>query len=165
MLAITWPVRSVFIVTAGDYSDYRILSVWSDREQAEKFTKCYAERTSGGYPDKAEVEEFILDDPRTDGVRTRWVVWFRRSFEGRDLRSQIEGDRVDHLTVEQATEGRVPELGAAIKTIADPRYSLRDHEMIGTGRICVEADDEAHAIRIACDRRAEILAMSGVTAK
>ncbi len=52
--------KTVYIVTCGEYSDYRILAVFSDKETAEAYAKLDV-----GY-DGPSVEEWDLDVPRED---------------------------------------------------------------------------------------------------
>lgn len=73
-------IDRVFIVTTGEYSDYRINSVWTTREAAERK---FAKNGDG------EIEEFILDN---EGDRD--VVLFR---------ANLNTDREDHEIVVEDT--------------------------------------------------------------
>jgi hypothetical protein len=51
-------VDKVFLVTAGEYEEYRILSAWSKKEDSERYMKCFSDEEA------IKVEELIVDDPR-----------------------------------------------------------------------------------------------------
>ncbi len=60
-------MAEVFLVTAGDYSDYAVLAAFSSREQAEAYA---AKRGASSY-DGPQVEEFPLDCPEQAWHQTR----------------------------------------------------------------------------------------------
>lgn len=52
----------VYAVTTGCYSDYRIDCIFSTKEKADEYVKCYS--NSREYDnDEVQVEEYELDDP------------------------------------------------------------------------------------------------------
>ena len=79
----------VYIVTAGEYSDYHIIECFTDKNLANQFKDQYS--THEGYKyDKAEVEEFNLDRPAD-----QWdVIYVRMTKEGvvRETYSSFDGD-------------------------------------------------------------------------
>jgi len=56
-------VASVYIVTAGSYSDYHIITAFSTPEMAERFVAEYNGQHGSYYGEKAEAEEYTLDSP------------------------------------------------------------------------------------------------------
>lgn len=54
---------SVFLLTSGEYSDYRVVGVFSTRDKAEAAVPFY--------PSRPEVEEYVLDVPMHPG----WHFW------------------------------------------------------------------------------------------
>lgn len=62
----------VYIVTQGEYSDYRIKAVFTDNEQAE----LYAAVHSGEY-DPCEVEKWDTDEVHMEGaenIKRLWII-------------------------------------------------------------------------------------------
>ena len=63
--------EKVYIVTAGEYSDYRILAVFSSKERAEDWIDHI-----GQYEDYCYIEEYEVDCPPRKWVGT--YVWITR---------------------------------------------------------------------------------------
>lgn len=59
-------VRPVYIVTTGQYSDYRIEAVFEDEKEAEKYAEFCNQEGDWSY-NTAEVEEFLLNEPAERG--------------------------------------------------------------------------------------------------
>ena len=55
-----------YVVTAGSYSDYRILNIFLDKEEAEKYRENYDKKSHGPYTD-ADVEEYEIQE-KAEGV-------------------------------------------------------------------------------------------------
>lgn len=51
-------MNTIYIVTTGDYSDYSIHSVWTDKSEAERVVKAY---NSGNTYSEAGLEEYHVD--------------------------------------------------------------------------------------------------------
>jgi len=126
-------MKKVFVVTAGSYSDYHIVGVFSTKKLAEEY------RCKLGADD---VEEFELDgfakSLYSKGY-TRYLVWFRG-----DTTTVVDPDITfhnDHL---------------------DAKY-IFTHRNRSSGDLDVElfAKDEKHAVKIASEIRSQIIA-SGV---
>jgi len=71
--------RTIFLVTSGCYSDYRVESVWTTREKAE------AEIQRLGRKD-AEIEEYVLD---SDSVARPW--WNVEFYENGTRVRRVDG--------------------------------------------------------------------------
>jgi hypothetical protein len=65
-------VDSVWIVTEGSYSDYRIVAVFSSEEKAERFID---ERPLGG---DARIETFAVDMWEAVRDNTYWILHFHK---------------------------------------------------------------------------------------
>lgn len=121
------PTSFVYIVTKGQYADYRIVAVYSTQEAAQA---CLA-RFPGGYA-IARIEMYCLDMPLPDMEMPVWHI--RMGYEG-EVRyvKQVPRDDID--------EAFLTECGTIVKT----RY----------GQVIVEcyARDEQHAITIANEQR------------
>ena len=64
-------MSAVFVVTEGEYDDYRILGVFTHREQAEKYccpTGCIAKREPwpSGQERSCRIEPWELNQGKTD---------------------------------------------------------------------------------------------------
>jgi hypothetical protein len=59
-------MTKVFIVTAGEHSDYGIAAVFSTEGAAQRYCDT---RNTGGYGDDHRIEEYELDEPVPDLVR------------------------------------------------------------------------------------------------
>lgn len=69
--------KKVYLITAGEYSDYSVLAVCSTREKAERLCEAI-NRNSGCYGDQAEIEEYPVDSiPIEDLDIPIWCVCFR----------------------------------------------------------------------------------------
>ena len=62
----------LYAVTAGEYSDYRIVTLQTDREKAERIAEVLSDRG-----DVYDVEEFESDDWETD-PRPVWSVYIEK---------------------------------------------------------------------------------------
>lgn len=69
--------KKVYLITAGEYSDYSVFAVCSTREKAEHL--CEAINRNGGcYGDQAEIEEYPVDSiPIEDMDIPVWCVCFK----------------------------------------------------------------------------------------
>ena len=68
--------KKVYLITAGEYSDYSVLTVCSTREKAERFCEIL-NRNGGVYGDKAGIEEYPVDSiPIEDLDIPVWSVCF-----------------------------------------------------------------------------------------
>ena len=57
-------IRTSYIITSGNYSDYHIVAVFMDRQQAEHFLWCY-NRTHSRY-NQADIETWKISDDAID---------------------------------------------------------------------------------------------------
>ena len=124
-------MKKVFLVTRGDYSDYRVCAVFSDEKLAQK----YIDSFNLTY-DEFKIEEYELDIYKNE-LRENYKPFF--------LRMTKEGN---------CTEIRIQK----------ESYSFEDGKIdIGFDKdknmyISIFAKDEKHAIKIANEKRAQLIA-------
>lgn len=122
----------VYVITKGSYSDYHICGVVTDQEAAEKLVKLYSDSH-----DDAEIEVFDTDRPLSYLTgRLPFKVYFYNA-GGCHAFSCIEDEDFKNNEI----------------TVFDHRPPYGS-EMAVT----VTTTDETHAIKIACDMRAQYLA-------
>lgn len=127
-------MTTVYVVTSGDYSDYGIEGMFSDRAKADAFAALWP---VDGYK-QARVEEYRLDvavDERFGrGLRPFWCVM------DRDGRVRSIDQRTPTDTDNPASPRPVPRVGGTW--------------LVGT----VWATDKAHAAKILNERRVQLIA-------
>ena len=132
-------MTTVYLVSSGSYSGYSVHGIYSTRKRAEARSRLVR--------DANEVQEFILDEgieAVNQGLNS-WLVHFYEDGSTRPFQADWE--------FSNAVAGRMND--------------LRNTEQLGKPRaeftFFVMARDEAHALKIAQDKRAEYLAKeSGV---
>ncbi len=135
-------MSKVYLVTSGEYSDYRVESVWSARELAEaEVGRKNANRSTYS---RAEVEEYWLDDNTADA-------------EGRELFCvRFFHGKVDASKESGAVAGDDGRLWITRENRGESYY------WNGDGHIYVRASDPEGAIKIAADRRAYVMATQAI---
>lgn len=135
----------IYVITAGEYSDYHIVAVTTDKEKADNFVKVHND-SKRFYYDDAYVEEYDTDDFDI-AVTDRNAKYFKVFGEWNYAQNcvEIECDEIDSL-----------------EYIAE-RNSQYYNLMIGDGsrwKFYCTAKDEDHAIKKATDwagqKKAEI---------
>lgn len=124
----------IYVITAGEYSDYHICAASLDKEQAEYLRKIY----SDGWDD-AQIEEFDTDQNP--------VISALRKF----YRVEVNADG----TIYEAKECYVP-----AETPFRDTFTLSSYPIYGEYGLTaqLEAKDLEHAKKIALDKRAELSA-------
>ena len=121
----------IYVITKGDYSDYHICGVSTDKEKAEKLARFFTDQW-----DDAKVEEYDTDryELLSDNTKVYRVLFY-------------ENGNVHKLTHESSDyyDNKITEL--------DPTYCSG-----ATLSVYVSADDEISAIKIASEKRAKFLA-------
>lgn len=130
-------MASIWLVTAGEYSDYRVVAAFSSEEGADQYVahrKEYQERVKkqGGviWGPGEEVEEFDLDPQDRsvlDDGRIWWGVWFLptgdvRKCEALDSSYFDKDEYADYMQVEAKTKEQ------AIKIAAERRAQVVAHQ-------------------------------------
>lgn len=121
--------KKLYAVTAGSYSDYHIIGLFSDKAKAEEYVACHNKAGSGS-GEFADVEEYIDGALCSDDGFIFEVYFIKNEF--RDI---------------------VLSEASSIKTEVFEYPQSRE-----TIRISVRAKDEEHAKKIAADKLAEYLA-------
>lgn len=131
----------VYVITCGEYSDYRICAVATDKKKAEMLKKKFDHADHTG----ASIEEYDTDACelaleqnkdfyelffRKDGS-CAWII--NRTTEGisRSRRFHVDDELEEHITY---------------------------IEKSGNCYVCVKADDDESAVKIAVERREKYLA-------
>jgi hypothetical protein len=124
-------MKKVFLVTRGDYSDYRVCAVFSDEKLAQKYIDSF----------NLTYDEFKIEDYELDIYQNE----LRENYKPFFLRMTKEGN---------CTEIRIQK----------ESYSFEDGKIdIGFDKdknmyISIFAKDEKHAIKIANEKRAQLIA-------
>lgn len=122
----------IYIITHGEYSDYQIDTVFSNRAAAEKF--CAIHNNTGdryGYP--YEIEEYEMDEVKIEGDIK---VYYKYRFE---IYSSGKIVCTDITYVTTYTPPKITEYANTEQTIS----------------ITLEEDNEEKAKKIACDELAK----------
>lgn len=126
---------TAYIVTRGEYSDYHIVGVFSARDAAQSFI----ERITDRY-DNPQIEEYILDAILPPAGMDLWDIVMKR--DGASVSAVINGDCFSW------------ERGA-IELVRLNRFDGEPHLEI---LVQCFARDKEHAIKIANEKRAQIIA-------
>lgn len=137
---------TLYVVTEGEYSDYHIVGIYSTKEQAEKVKKYHS-----GWWDYPDIEEWELDGNVPE-----------------DIESMREYYRVTHYIDQWLKDSW--DCRRFTKVGEETKKELSWNFFIGIGKEftidipCDRAKDEQHAIKIAQDKRIELIAMrEGIT--
>ena len=126
----------IFIVTSGDYSDYGIDSVYSTKENAEKYIKLYPSI-------RYEIEEFDVDEEMA-------------------LINRIRDEKITIYLVCMDRDGNVKEIRKESPRISLVEELLAGkHRRVlyaDCMDLCVIAKDEKHAIKIVNEKRTQMIA-------
>lgn len=130
--------QKIYVITAGEYSDYHVCAVTTDRERAEQLRKRYFRESYDG----AEIEEFIDGDPEAGeckDLRPIWNAYLNAKKEWTIYTEKyINGDFTNRFE------------------LVDPKYITGLSSTIF--RADVDAPDEEHALKIAQDKYAKLIA-------
>ena len=126
-------MSTVWLVTKGCYSDYRLVGVFSSKENAKKYMRAFPHDGYDGYND---IEEYELD------------------------RAIIEIDAgLRNYIINMAVDGQV--LNTQVNNEYDPnegRFEIWGGKRITHYTFNIWAKDESHAVKIANERRIMALA-------
>lgn len=133
---------SVWFVEQGEYSDYRVVGVYTSEENAEKIKNAI---NATGRDDEADVVMRRLDE---------YIDPFNRGFNAYHVQMARDGTTVECINRGWQVIGAydIPVLLGSFNS------SLR---RVGTYILsgCVYARDETHAIKIVNEKRAQLIAM------
>lgn len=134
-------MTKVWVVTGGSYSDYHIVRIFSTEELATAYATTHNDRGSWRSSDLG-VEEWELDED-ADAIRAGrfwWGVWMKR--DGEVIFAGCEG----------IARPDIPETDLIRDT-----FSPKDHKPLRL-RTYVESPTAEHAIKVANERRAQLIA-------
>lgn len=136
----------IYLVTAGDYSDYRVVAAFTDKTHAEVLAEQF-----GGYG----VEEYELDPKLPSYLKPGYKIYHVWMFS--------DGELADYGLRQISYE--LPEGALGTLEFTDftyPGNSDHDGQNPRTGEwyLCglIQAKDEKHAVKIANEKRIKILA-------
>jgi hypothetical protein len=124
-------MKTIYVVTSGSYSDYGINAVFDDEQLAKDFIAMFEK---GNYIDM-QIEEWKLN-PEEENIRAKRKLYF--------LRMNKEGIASD-ISIEGSS--------FSIDYINTIQFDNKKNLMVR----CF-ADDEKHAIKIANEKRVQVIA-------
>jgi hypothetical protein len=127
-------MTTIYIVTQGSYSDYRILGAFIDKKKAEAFVE-YADECGGLYSEPSEIEEY--EDTEIPEVKWYQAYSKHNSVEVKAI-THIEPNKSEKLTRNNVVQYDTGSWATEDKP--DIAYWVR-----------VVADDANHATKIAAD--------------
>lgn len=129
----------IYVITKGSYSDYHICDVTIDKARAEKLRKFYTDDC-----DAAEIEEYDTDQSRVSDAKLNRLIPVYRVY----------------ITEKGRCSVSIKEYHDSIELYND-RFELKE-QPTGTGHLAftafLTARDGEHALKIAQDQRAKMLA-------
>lgn len=128
-------MKKVFVVTSGEYSDYGIDAIFSTRELAQSFIDAF--KANKWY--EMDIEEWDLDPNKTHLKQNRKPYF---------LRINKKGD-VSDLSLADSSYGFNQDM---------PEAEISYTPNLEWMNINCFADDENHAVKIAGEKRSQILA-------
>lgn len=152
---------NVYIVTAGSYSDYHICAVYDTKEAAEY----HVEHLLGGERDYAMVEEHELNPHRqiiSDGLKP-FVVEMGRDGTTYAVRAAPADNVVgaqDYLGLSRTIYRTLMEESGIRWLSREENLAIAERVPI-IGTFHVLATDGQHAVKIANERRARLIAENG----
>ena len=66
-------MKTVYAVSSGSYSDYRVNALFSSKEKAKEFIEVM--QKDNPYSDYNGIEEYQLDPPTVDLIKRGYSVW------------------------------------------------------------------------------------------
>jgi hypothetical protein len=138
--------KSVWVIEKGSYSDYRVVGVYTSEEKAR--IVCDAINKTDGEYDEAEIAEWPLD-PAADEINqgmTQYLVYMRR-----------DG------TAERCEPRSLSAYGIGEQSYIWKRSDARAFQGVAVADVLVStvfATDEKHAIKVANERRMQMIAMN-----
>ena len=88
-------LKKVYLITAGEYSDYGVVAACSTMERAEAMCEAL-NRQNGVYGDEAQIEEYPLDQiPVEDLDIPVWCVTYDMLFDTTSVRKRDRGSTLN----------------------------------------------------------------------
>ncbi len=132
-------MSKVYAVSSGSYSDYSVRAIFSTREKAQAMIDWIKSGPPGRITDLNDVEEYELDEAEPPAnYREHWFI-----------KMDLASGAIETVRQEARTEWSWPPSEEPARANYWPKYGLEVH---------CHADNEAHAIKIATEKRQEWLA-------
>jgi hypothetical protein len=162
---------NVYIVTAGEYSDYHICAVYDNREDAEYHVDNFMSR-AGWREDGGRVEEYELN-PFRDTIRAglkRYHVEMLRNGNTVQVRNGWIGDKThigtkgEFISVSGLYTYRLDMLAERGEELTWEEEQQAERARVARAKLPVVLDmnvlatDEQHAVKIVNERRAQLIA-------
>jgi len=128
-------MKAIYVVTSGSYSDYGIDAIFDTKELAQAFIDSFSK---GGFNDFNDIDKWELNPNEAE------LKAHRKAF---NLRMNKEGNI---QSVEQSNSAYSHKNGLGIS------FTINADWM----NVYCYADDETHAIKIANEKRTQILALN-----
>jgi len=150
-------MNNAYVVTEGDYSDYHIVGVFTDEKKAELFAGAFYER---------RVEEYPLNPEAPSYIQNGYKIFYVNMFENGELpQNPADFDVYEHGSDRYSWDLDTPNF---IKHEyphfhTGERWSHgKDEDKLHNGEwvmgIDVLAKNKKHAIKIANEKRAQLIA-------
>lgn len=130
----------IYIVTSGSYSDYGINAVFSTKELAQKYIDAFEKQSFEGF----DIEEWELNPFATDLSKGRKPFNILMDIDGNVEKIESKpsyfffNERISYINAHQA-------------------YWNNEKDLL---QIAIFANDETHAVKIANEKRTQIIALN-----
>lgn len=131
--------KKIYVITAGDYSDYHICAVTTDKERAEFLKKWYFRNDAD-----VEIEEYVDGEPDVPATADLVPIYVVTCTEKGDISHCFIGHYIERNE-------------APVSKFKFFRY-YQNSQAQEYFRGELTAEDEEHAIKIVKDKRAKMLA-------
>lgn len=148
-------MTKIYVVTKGEYSDYSIVGVYSNREKAEEVV----ERKPGGEwagIDTFEIEEYDLDAPVTERYRKKFICYLSVE-SGEILKERETGETVSDAQF-MVARGETEIRDDYWYTVWEPHYINKKIQAIEA----MSSVSREHAQKLAVEKRQELLRSKAV---
>jgi hypothetical protein len=152
-------MAKIYVVTSGDYSDYRIDAVFSTKEKAEELLARKGHHRSDGGENyvrygRYTIEEYDLD-PDDTGILPKWNVTITTNVLTNEVSAHAWSMDYDLLRNGCVSPSRAPLISPAFRWTPELGGQLVGWQV---GYV-IEADTQEQAEKIAADWRREDIAM------
>lgn len=141
-------MKTIYAVSTGDYSDYRVIALFSTQEKANELMTL----VPGDYN---AIEEFILDSPNLDMVKKGYSLWMVTMLKD-GTTEHVGQDKVMSYHVSGTRNVFGGAMARLYKRSTVPAY--RGKNVPDCIIVNVLAKDAKHAIKIANEKRIQMIA-------
>jgi hypothetical protein len=155
-------MKTIYVVTSGEYSDYGIDAVFTDKSKAELFAEPYEDRIVEEYEADPEIPSYI-----EHGYKFYYVIMFRDGSLPTNKNT---------YSVHECPNDRLADPGYGV-ALNEPQFNKYEYPHFNTGKewpypdpdsahagemvmdITVKAHDKKHAVKIANEKRTQLIAL------